>query len=97
MFNTRLDSSNYGSCVDVYALGKGLEGPGSFSTVYRTQEVGTSTAAAVVSGHVAEYLLKQPESTPEAVKAWLLKNSVSGKVKNVPGGSGQGALLFEGR
>ena len=94
MFDRRLDSSNFGSCVDVYALGKDLEGPGSFSNVFRTRDSGTSMAAAVVAGHVAAHMLKEAKSSPEQIKQWVLDNSDAGQMKNVPAEAASEALLF---
>ena len=94
MFDRRLDSSNFGSCVDLYARGKDLEGPGSYSNIFRTRQSGTSVAAAVVAGHLAVRILEKPESTPRQIKQWVLQQSVAGKVKNIPGRDANEALLF---
>lgn len=84
LFNYRLRDSNYGSCVDVYGPGENLKGPGSRSPKKRIRESGTSAAAAVVAGHVANYLGENPDATPVEVKQWVFENSEMGKVKNLP-------------
>lgn len=92
--NFRLISSNYGSCVDVYAPGENLRGPDSRSVVSRTHESGTSMAAAVVAGAAVRYIAEHPHASPETVKAWLLATSERGKVKNLPQGLRTESLLW---
>ena len=94
MFDRRLDSSNFGSCVDVYVRGDDMEGPGSFSNIYRTRQSGTSVAAAIVTGHIAARLLEEPGSTPRQIRQWVLAESIAGKVKNLPEANAKEALLF---
>lgn len=68
---TKAPSSNFGSCVDVYALGTRtamtIGGPMSRS--------GTGVAAAYVSGCVAKYLGLNPAATPSQVSSWVVANS----------------------
>jgi subtilisin family serine protease len=85
LFNNRLDSSNFGSCVDIYARGENLEGPGSMGKSDQYRESGTSVAAAVVTGLIAGFLEEHPDASPEEARAWLLKRSLTGKVGNFPG------------
>ena len=84
-FNFRLRDSNFGSCVDVYARGENLKGPGSKHSRARVKTIWTSVAAAVVTGHVAAFLGAHPDAKPEEVKQWVLGKSEKGKVKNFPG------------
>lgn len=94
--NYRLRSSNYGSCVDVYALGENIVGPGSKRRSSRTRKSGTSVAAAVVTGAVAAYLTEHPQASPAAVKDWVLASSRVGAIKNLPAKQQDTSLLFEG-
>lgn len=71
--NQKSDCSNYGESVDVSAPGEGIlsTAPNSF---YVEME-GTSPAAAMVSGIAALLLSKDPNLTPEEVKAIILTSS----------------------
>jgi subtilisin family serine protease len=71
--------SNFGPEIDVWAPGTGLisaypnNNAGLFS--------GTSIAAPVVTGVVAQYLEAHPNHTPAQVESWL-RNNASGSIPN---------------
>jgi subtilisin family serine protease len=75
-------SSNYGSCVDLFAP---VENDG-----------GTSLAAPMVTGVVALRLQAYPLSTPVAVEAEIISNSTQGVLSNIGSGS-PNRLLYSKR
>lgn len=93
-FNYRLNASNFGSCVDVYAKGENIRGPGSRSAKARVKRSGTSVAAAIVTGNSAAYLSANPEATAGDVKEWIVTNCEVGRVKNLAKQYWDEALLF---
>lgn len=63
--------SNYGSCVDVYALGT-RTGAWLNGTMTRN---GTGVAAAYVAGCVAKYVGASPTAMPSTAYSWVIANS----------------------
>ena len=66
--DTRWPSSNYGSCVDLYAPGVDI-----VSAYYKTdtgtiKASGTSMSCPLVSGAVAQYLQLNPNASPNEVR-----------------------------
>jgi serine protease len=82
-----VESSNFGSCVDLFAPGKDLPvgGPSAFS--------GTSGAAPLVAGAVARYLQGAPTATPSAAQTYVINNATTGHLANIGAGS-PNRLLF---
>jgi len=80
-------SSNFGSCVDLFAPGKdlGLWNTGSFS--------GTSGAAPLVAGAVARYLQSTPAATPGQAHSYIVNNATVGRLTGIGTGS-PNRLLF---
>lgn len=81
------ESSNFGSCVDLFAPGKDLDLWNSpvFS--------GTSGAAPLVAGAVARYLQGTPAATPSGAQSYIINNATVGRLTNLGTGS-PNRLLF---
>ncbi len=74
------ESSNTGTCVDLFAPGKGLPGPFD----------GTSASAPLVSGAAALYLETNTAASPATVTSHLLNNATSSRLT----GTSPNRLLF---
>jgi len=82
--DTRLGTSNYGSCVDGYAPG------GSITSTWLTGTrvlTGSSMAAPHVAGVAALYKATFGDASSAAVDSWIKANATVGVVKNVPAGT----------
>ncbi|XP_048208083.1 proprotein convertase subtilisin/kexin type 9-like [Perognathus longimembris pacificus] len=74
--------TNYGSCVDIFAPGKGvISGSNDCNVCYVTQS-GTSQAAAHVAGIAALMLTVQPNLTVAEVRQRLIHYSVSNAIND---------------
>jgi len=85
--DARLASSNYGTCVDVFAPGEGIGSAWSGSDSDLVFVSGTSMAAPHVTGAVARYLEDHPTATPAQVSAAIVDAATPGVV----GGAGAGS------
>ncbi len=82
----QVPSSNFGSCVDLYAPGSGIAaaaGAGRAAS-YRS---GTSMASPHVAGAAALILARHHKWSPAKVGAQLLKLSLANAISNNPGGT----------
>jgi subtilisin family serine protease len=80
--DTRLSTSNYGSCVELYAPGGNITSTwigGGTNTLS-----GTSAAAPHVAGCAAKYLQTNPGASVSMVNSWIINNATVGVVKNNP-------------
>lgn len=75
----RVNTSNFGECVKVFAPGASIMTEGLTAPVERT---GTSFAAPLVSGAIALYLNKNPKARPAEVIGTIVKSGQSGVVVN---------------
>ncbi len=80
-------SSNFGSCLDLFAPGTDLE---LWNT---TTFSGTSAAAPLVAGAVARYLQSTPAATPSQAHSYIVNNATTGRLTNIGTGS-PNRLLF---
>lgn len=83
----RSSFSNYGECVDLFAPGSEIESTWDTSTTSTNVISGTSMATPHAAGVVAQYLERNPASTPAQVKAALIAGAITGKVSNAGSGS----------
>jgi subtilisin family serine protease len=88
--DVRWSSSNYGSCVDLFAPGVNVRSDFIFNVTARL--TGTSIATPHVAGVAAIYLSANPTATPAAVASALIGNATAGVVTD-PAGS-PNRLLF---
>ncbi len=67
--------SNWGSCIDIFAIGNKIRSAGNDSHAATEERSGSSQAAAYVAGIVALYLQKYPDASPEQVRQALFRAS----------------------
>lgn len=84
--DNRTNTSNWGSCVDIFAPGGLITSEDAFSNGGSTK-IGTSMAAAHVSGAAAVYLSANPSATPAQVVRALLSGARAGVVVDAKGSS----------
>jgi subtilisin family serine protease len=79
----RATFSNYGSCVDLYAPGVGIESDWNTADDEVVVADGTSMATPHVAGAVALYLQRHPTASPATVQSAIVKAATAGVVTNV--------------
>ena len=80
-------SSNYGSCLDLWAPGSSIVSAGISSTTATSTKSGTSMASPHVAGVAALYLAANPSATPAQVTAAIINNTTPNKVTDAKTGS----------
>lgn len=89
----RLYNTNFGSCVDVFAPGLGVETTGVQSTYPVVFVSGTSFSSPHVAGAAALYLEAHPTASPAEVQSAIVANATPDVLYNVGAGS-PNLLLF---
>lgn len=90
--DARASFSNYGSCVDIFAPGQSITSDWIGSTSATNTISGTSMASPHVAGVAAQYLQRNPGSSPSTVTNAILGNSTANVVSGVNGSPNR--LLF---
>lgn len=83
----RSSFSNHGDCVDIFAPGSDILSAWSNGDSDSRTISGTSMASPLVAGVVANYLSRNPDSTPSEVKAAILAGANEGKLSGLTTGS----------
>ncbi|MFI5835724.1 S8 family serine peptidase [Micromonospora sp. NPDC051300] len=91
----RNSSSNYGSCLDLFAPGTSIVSASYASNTGSATMTGTSMASPHVAGAAALYLGANPSATPAQVRAALVDNGTTGKITSAGSGS-PNVLLYTG-
>lgn len=81
--DVRWSSSNYGSCIDLFAPGVNVRSDYLFNVTARL--TGTSISTPHVAGMAAIYLSANPTATPAAVSSALIGNATTGVVTDPVG------------
>ena len=93
--DARNSSSNYGSCLDIFAPGTSIVSASYSSNTGSATMTGTSMASPHTAGAAAVYLGLNPGATPAQVRDALVNNATTGKVTNAGTGS-PNRLLYTG-
>ncbi|MGW4398094.1 S8 family peptidase [Amycolatopsis nivea] len=88
----RVPSSNFGSCVDLYAPGKDIRTAGNTGDCASSVVSGTSIASAEAAGVAAMFLSAHPDATPDQVLKGMTDAATKDKV--VDPGEGSHNLLL---
>jgi subtilisin family serine protease len=91
--DVRAPTSDFGSCVDVFAPGVDILSATIGSDSSSTFMSGTSSAAPHVTGIVARYLQNNPSATPAQVSASVVESSTTGVVVDAQGSPNRLAYL----
>ncbi|GAA2381393.1 hypothetical protein Cme02nite_51920 [Catellatospora methionotrophica] len=93
--DARNSSSNYGSCLDIFAPGTSIVSASYSSNTGTATMTGTSMASPHTAGAAAVYLGLNPNATPAQVRDALVNNATTGKVTS-PGTGSPNRLLYTG-
>jgi subtilisin family serine protease len=93
--DARNSTSNYGSCLDLFAPGTSIVSASYSSNTGSATMTGTSMASPHVTGAAAVYLGANPSATPAQVREALVGNGTTGKITS-PGGGSPNVLLYTG-
>ncbi|MCP2198009.1 S8 family serine peptidase [Lentzea flava] len=85
--DTRNSSSNYGSCLDIFAPGTSVVSATNTSDTATATKSGTSMASPLVASAAALYLEKNPAATPQQVRDALISCATTGVVGSAGSGS----------
>ncbi|MCA2214158.1 S8 family peptidase [Jidongwangia harbinensis] len=91
----RAPSSNFGTCVDLFAPGSDITSAGIASNTDTDVLTGTSMAAPHVTGAVAGLLQRSPSATPAQLATTVLNNAVTNRITDAGAGT-PNRLLFTG-
>ncbi|WFE53565.1 S8 family peptidase [Micromonospora sp. WMMD1155] len=89
----RNSSSNYGSCLDIFAPGTSIVSASYASNNGSATMTGTSMASPHTAGAAALYLGANPSATPAEVRNALVNNGTTGKITS-PGSGSPNVLLY---
>jgi len=92
--DSRSSSSNYGSCLDLFAPGESIVSASHSSSTGSATMTGTSMASPHVAGAAAVYLAKNPSASPAAVRDALVTNATPNKLSGI--GNSANRLLYTG-
>jgi aqualysin 1 len=92
----RMGSSNFGSCVAVFAPGEDINTASSVAPNAVTSATGTSFAAAFVTGIVAQMLERRPDASPQDIRAAVIGAAVPDQLEPGSLGAGSPNLLANG-
>ncbi|WP_229830186.1 S8 family peptidase [Actinoplanes ianthinogenes] len=93
--DARNSTSNYGSCLDIFAPGTSIVSASYSSNTGSATMTGTSMASPHVTGAAAAYLGANPSATPAQVRDALVGNGTTGKITS-PGSASPNVLLYTG-
>ncbi|MEU4366750.1 S8 family serine peptidase [Micromonospora chersina] len=93
--DARNSTSNYGSCLDLFAPGTSIVSASYSSNTGSATMTGTSMASPHTAGAAALYLGANPNATPAQVRAALVDNGTTGKITS-PGSGSPNVLLYTG-
>ncbi|GAA4603943.1 subtilisin family serine protease [Actinoplanes octamycinicus] len=93
--DARNSTSNYGSCLDLFAPGTSIVSASYASNTGSATMTGTSMASPHVAGAAAAYLGANPSATPAQVREALVGNGSTGKITS-PGSGSPNVLLYTG-
>ncbi|MDX3645718.1 S8 family peptidase [Streptomyces sp. MB09-02B] len=93
--DVRADFSNWGPSLDLFAPGRSITSASHRSDTAKATHSGTSMAAPHAAGAAALYLADRPRAAPVEVAKALVKDAVSGKVKDRYPGSPNRLLLVD--
>jgi subtilisin family serine protease len=91
--DARWSSSNFGSCVDVFAPGVAIVSAGHTNDAATRVLTGTSVASPHVAGVAASALGRNPTLTPSAVAALIVSTATKDAITN-PGSGSANRLLY---
>ncbi len=93
--DARNSTSNYGSCLDLFAPGTSIVSASYSSNTGSATMTGTSMASPHVAGAAALFLGANPNATPAQVRDSLVSNGTTGKITSAGSGS-PNVLLYVG-